>query len=74
MAYSKGMLKSSGDKASACFKPFWIGKLSEVPQIMMCTGARPFMNAWLALSHKRLYQPRHQRTTFTGSLQSFNTA
>jgi hypothetical protein len=27
MAYSKAKLKSSSDKASPCFKPFWIGKL-----------------------------------------------
>jgi hypothetical protein len=26
---SKAKLKSSGDKASPCFKPFWIGKLSD---------------------------------------------
>jgi hypothetical protein len=24
MAYSKAKLKSSGDKASPCFRPFWI--------------------------------------------------
>jgi hypothetical protein len=29
MAYSKAKLKSSCDKASPCFKPFWKGKLSE---------------------------------------------
>jgi hypothetical protein len=29
MAYSKAKLKSSGDKAPPCFRPFWIGKLSE---------------------------------------------
>jgi hypothetical protein len=29
MAYSKAKLKSSGDKASPCFRPFWIGKLSD---------------------------------------------
>jgi hypothetical protein len=29
MAYSKAKLKSSGDKASSCFSPFWIGKLSD---------------------------------------------
>jgi hypothetical protein len=29
MAYSKARLKSSGDKESHCFKPFWIGKLSD---------------------------------------------
>jgi hypothetical protein len=29
MAYSKAKLKSSGDKASPCFRLFWIGKLSE---------------------------------------------
>jgi hypothetical protein len=29
MAYSKAKLKSSGDKASPCFKPFWTGKLSD---------------------------------------------
>jgi hypothetical protein len=27
MAYSKAKLKSSGDKASSCFRPFWIGQL-----------------------------------------------
>jgi hypothetical protein len=27
MAYSKAKLKSSGDKESPCFIPFWIGKL-----------------------------------------------
>jgi hypothetical protein len=29
MAYSKAKLKSSGDGASPCFRPFWIGKLSD---------------------------------------------
>jgi hypothetical protein len=29
MAYSKAKLKSSGDRASPYFRPFWIGKLSE---------------------------------------------
>jgi hypothetical protein len=29
MAYSKAKLKSSGNKASPCFRPFWIGKLSD---------------------------------------------
>jgi hypothetical protein len=29
MAYSRAKLKSSGDKASPCFRPFWIGKLSD---------------------------------------------
>jgi hypothetical protein len=28
MAYSKAKLESSGDKASHCFRPFWIGQLS----------------------------------------------
>jgi hypothetical protein len=30
MAYSKEKLKSSSDKASPCFKPFWIGKLTTI--------------------------------------------
>jgi hypothetical protein len=29
MAYSKAKLKSSGDKASPCFRPFFAGKLSD---------------------------------------------
>jgi hypothetical protein len=29
MAYSKAKLKSSGDKASHCFRSVWIGKLSD---------------------------------------------
>jgi hypothetical protein len=29
MAYSKAKLKSSSDKASHCFRPFWIRKLSD---------------------------------------------
>jgi hypothetical protein len=29
MANSKGKMKSCGDKASPCFTPFWIGKLSD---------------------------------------------
>jgi hypothetical protein len=29
MAYAKVKLKSSGDKASPYFRPFWIGKLSD---------------------------------------------
>jgi hypothetical protein len=29
MVYSQAKLKSSGDKASPCFKPFWIEKLSD---------------------------------------------
>jgi hypothetical protein len=28
MAYSKAKLKSSGDKVSPYFRPFWIGRLS----------------------------------------------
>jgi hypothetical protein len=28
MAYYKAKLKSSGDRASPCYRPFWIGKLS----------------------------------------------
>jgi hypothetical protein len=30
MAYSRAKLKSNGDKASPCFRPFWIGKLLSV--------------------------------------------
>jgi hypothetical protein len=30
MAHSKATLKSRGDKASPCFKPFQTGKLSEM--------------------------------------------
>jgi hypothetical protein len=30
MAYSKAKFKSSEDKASSCFRPFWIGKLSSL--------------------------------------------
>jgi hypothetical protein len=30
MAYSKADLSNSGNKASPCFRPFWIGKLSDV--------------------------------------------
>jgi hypothetical protein len=33
MAYSKAKLKSSGDKASPCFLPFWKGKLSDSARI-----------------------------------------
>jgi hypothetical protein len=29
MAYSKAKLKSSGDKASHCLRPFWKGKISD---------------------------------------------
>jgi hypothetical protein len=29
MAYSKAKLESRGDKASPCFRPFWMGKLSD---------------------------------------------
>jgi hypothetical protein len=29
MPYSKGKLKRSGDRASPCFRPFWIRKLSD---------------------------------------------
>jgi hypothetical protein len=29
MAYSKATLKSSGDKASPCFKPFLIGNTTD---------------------------------------------
>jgi hypothetical protein len=29
MAYSKAKLKSSGDRESPCFRPFWMGKLSD---------------------------------------------
>jgi hypothetical protein len=39
MAYSKAKLKSSGGRASPCFIPFWIGKLSE-----KCLPIRNFYN------------------------------
>jgi hypothetical protein len=29
MAYSKAKLKCSGDGASPCFRPFWIGTISD---------------------------------------------
>jgi hypothetical protein len=29
MTHCKTKLKSSGDKASPCFKPFWAGELSD---------------------------------------------
>jgi hypothetical protein len=29
MAYSKAKLKSNGDRASPCFRPFWIGDVSD---------------------------------------------
>jgi hypothetical protein len=29
MAYSKAKLKSNGDKASPCLRPFWMGNLSD---------------------------------------------
>jgi hypothetical protein len=29
MAYPKEKLKSSGDKAAPCFRPFWIEELSD---------------------------------------------
>jgi hypothetical protein len=29
MAYSKAKLESNGDKASLCFRPFWIGNVSD---------------------------------------------
>jgi hypothetical protein len=29
MAYSQAKSKSSGDRASPCSRPFWIGKLSD---------------------------------------------
>jgi hypothetical protein len=29
MAYSKAKFKNSGDRTSPCFRPFWIGKLSD---------------------------------------------
>jgi hypothetical protein len=29
MAYSKAKLKSDGDKASPCFRPFWVGNVSD---------------------------------------------
>jgi hypothetical protein len=29
MVYSKAKLKSGGDRASPCFRPLWIGKLSD---------------------------------------------
>jgi hypothetical protein len=29
MTYSRAKMKSSGDKASPSFRPFWIGKISD---------------------------------------------
>jgi hypothetical protein len=33
MAYSKAKVKSSGDTASPCFRPFWIGQLFTIKYI-----------------------------------------
>jgi hypothetical protein len=43
MAYSKGKLNSSGDKASPCLRPFWIGKLSDkclLIQTLLCFSVK----------------------------------
>jgi hypothetical protein len=37
MAYSKGNLKSSDDRASPCFRPFQIGQLLTVKDINLQT-------------------------------------
>jgi hypothetical protein len=33
MAYSKAKLKTSDDRASPCFRPFWIGQLLTITDI-----------------------------------------
>jgi hypothetical protein len=42
MAYSKAKLKSNGDKASPCFRPFWIGNVRyiNIPNEWLYTAAR----------------------------------
>jgi hypothetical protein len=37
MAYSKAKLKSSSDRASTCFRPFWIGQLLTIKYINLQT-------------------------------------
>jgi hypothetical protein len=37
MAYSKAKLKSSGDRASPCLRPFWIGQLLTMKGINLQT-------------------------------------
>jgi hypothetical protein len=37
MAYSKSKLKSSGDRASPCFRPFWIGQLLTIKDVNLQT-------------------------------------
>jgi hypothetical protein len=50
MAYFKAKLKSSGDRASPCFRPFWIGKLSD-----KCLPIRTLLYAKLSYS-QQIYQ------------------
>jgi hypothetical protein len=50
MAYSKSKLKSSGDRASPCFRPFCIGKLSDkcLPmRIYYMFQLNTFYSTWL---------------------------
>jgi hypothetical protein len=67
MAYSNAKLKSSGVRASPCFRPFWIGKLSDkclpiqtLPYVSFkhnlinLTGFIYFFNLAIAISTSRL--------------------
>jgi hypothetical protein len=51
MAYSKANLKHSGDKSFPCFRPFWMGKLSDkyLP-IHHCTSYKPIFETVCAIS------------------------
>jgi hypothetical protein len=51
MAYSKATLKNSGDKASPCFKPFWIVRPSDkcLPVLtLLCISFKRFV---ISLTH-----------------------
>jgi hypothetical protein len=63
MAYSKVKLKSSGDKASPCFRPFWLGKLS-----VKCYFCSPGEGKLTAQDRASGFNSRQQQTLFLNLL------
>jgi hypothetical protein len=51
MTYAKARLKSSCDKTSPCFKPFWIGKLSEKCLSIRTSLYVPFKHILMGLTN-----------------------
>jgi hypothetical protein len=69
MAFSEAKLKSSGDRAYPCFRPFWIRKLSDN---FNYRGLHPVARNIQKLLNKILYQLLRNRRYYNLQLISDN--